>query len=227
MPRPRKRAWSTPATAAEGGEGQRRDACAIGTECSRASFAAQKRHRLPQDQSHHGTRAQAQRALLLSLTWVPFRSGGRDGSGPRSGARHGCRAFPTAQGCAVGKPRPRHEPALSAGARTGCAFFGLPFFAQAKKGRSPKAKAFRIASKKPRSKDTGPLPTQGRRASESPLYGSSPRPSCSPRSSAYATTTNRASKPRVPCPQHLPHSLPDTHGAEHPTPAIGWPCTPG
>ena len=64
-------------------------------------------------------------ALVLDLELPPLiRSGGRAGSGPRSGARHGWRAFPTAQGCAVGKPRPGHGPARSAGARTRVCFFG-------------------------------------------------------------------------------------------------------
>ncbi|GHH59630.1 hypothetical protein GCM10009090_33980 [[Pseudomonas] boreopolis] len=57
-------------------------------------------------------------------------------------------------------PRPKIPPAprtrsKAAGAKAGCAFFGLPFFAQAKKGNSPKAKALAFIAKCPKAKVPG------------------------------------------------------------------------
>ncbi|MFT3762792.1 MAG: hypothetical protein QM761_09340 [Pseudoxanthomonas sp.] len=86
--------------------------------------------------------------LPLILTWLltssPFRSGGAGGNNPQGGAQ-GCAPFFAAAGCRVEKSRRRSEPSARSaeGAKAGCAFFWLLFFAQAKKS-NPRASAERF-----------------------------------------------------------------------------------
>jgi len=80
--------------------------------------------------------------LLFFAFRVPFRSGGASGKNPQ-GEGQGCPSFSTGQGCPVEKSRWWSEPRpqRGRGAKAGCAFFWLLFFAQAKKSNSLNSEA--------------------------------------------------------------------------------------